>query len=511
MIHARKLSQIPLHPFLFGVFPILSLLGLNILEIAPRDSLRPVFFSVALITILLVLFWLVHRDWHRAAIVATIFIIFFFSYGHVYNLVKQMTLGGIPLGRHRFLALIWLVILITGWWWAKTTSEIHPVTRALNLVGVFLLVYPALQVSSSMIQTLTSRPNNQEVLRNENAPQLFSGKNYPDIYYIIPDAYTRDDTLLDFYGFDNTAFLTALEARGFYVARCSQSNYARTFLSLSSSLNMDYIQALSPANESDALTTLIKQSLVRRKLEALGYTIIAFDAGYYRTQWPDADRYLSYLPTDARRLIGINEFETILIETTAIRLLLDGDIAFGRGLLEFVYESSRLERYNRTMYILDNLNTIATLPSPKFVFAHIPVPHEPYIFSVTGEFLPDQEAYIPGYPDQVAYLNGRLLGIIDSLLATSESPPIIILQGDHGGGETKDDFRRMHILNAYYLPDGQESLYPTITPVNTFRILFDNFGENLGVLPDISYYSTPDKNFQFTVVPVSRSGCEQFK
>ena len=50
---------------------------------------------------------------------------------------------------------------------------------------------------------------------------------------------------------------------------------------------------------------------------------------------------------------------------------------------------------------------------------------------------------------------------------------------------------RLHlpILNAYHLPDkGRSSIYPTITPVNTFRLLFNEyFGANFEILEDKNY------------------------
>lgn len=164
----------------------------------------------------------------------------------------------------------------------------------------------------------------------------------------------------------------------------------------------------------------------------------------------------------------------------------------------------------RIEYNLDKLETVPLIPSPKFVFAHINAPHEPYIFSKSGRFIPDQEAYIPGYRDQVVYINERVLSIIDKILASSDRPPIIVLQGDHGGGETQNDFRRMHILNAYYIPNGGvERLYPEITPVNTFRVIFDTyFGSSYGLLPDVSYYSHWKEIFNFEVVPNTRPGCK---
>lgn len=45
------------------------------------------------------------------------------------------------------------------------------------------------------------------------------------------------------------------------------------------------------------------------------------------------------------------------------------------------------------------------------------------------------------------------------------------------------------ILNAYFLPgDRTTSLYPTITPVNSFGIIFNKcFGTAYALVPDVSY------------------------
>ena len=59
---------------------------------------------------------------------------------------------------------------------------------------------------------------------------------------------------------------------------------------------------------------------------------------------------------------------------------------------------------------------------------------------------------------------------------------------------------KMGILNAYYLPGVDSSLlYPSITPVNSFRLAFDlYFGTHLGLLPDVSYtYVDYNHPYQF--------------
>lgn len=68
----------------------------------------------------------------------------------------------------------------------------------------------------------------------------------------------------------------------------------------------------------------------------------------------------------------------------------------------------------------------------------------------------------------------------------------------------------MAILNAYYLPGADPaSLYAAISPVNTFRVIFNQyFGGNYPMLEDVSYYSTYQAPYNFTIVPEVRPGCQ---
>jgi len=111
------------------------------------------------------------------------------------------------------------------------------------------------------------------------------------------------------------------------------------------------------------------------------------------------------------------------------------------------------------------------------------------------------------YRDQLTYTNGRVRQTIDGILSGSERPVIIILQADHGPGSTLNwedvagtDLReRFSILNAYYLPEqGEADLYEGITPVNTFRLVFNRyFGANYELLREESYFSTYSRPYAF--------------
>jgi hypothetical protein len=109
--------------------------------------------------------------------------------------------------------------------------------------------------------------------------------------------------------------------------------------------------------------------------------------------------------------------------------------------------------------------------------------------------------YAKGYINQLQYLNKKMLSAIDTLLAESDTPPVIIIQGDHGPWLQPKD-RHVWILNAYYLPGNNDKLYKTISPVNSFRVVFNSyFGGNYELLEDVSYYSPVPKIYNFSVLP----------
>jgi hypothetical protein len=101
----------------------------------------------------------------------------------------------------------------------------------------------------------------------------------------------------------------------------------------------------------------------------------------------------------------------------------------------------------------------------------------------------------------LTFLNKKMLEAVDAILSNSETPPIIVIQGDHGPWlQTKE--KRMWILNAYYLPGNEDKLYPAISPVNTFRLIFNTYFEgNYDMLPDISYFSPVPKLYEFSEIP----------
>jgi hypothetical protein len=181
------------------------------------------------------------------------------------------------------------------------------------------------------------------------------------------------------------------------------------------------------------------------------------------------------------------------------------------GLLNLAELDGRHYR-ERTQFILDKMDDLAHMPGPKFVFIHIIPPHPPFVYAPDGSFTDPgiflnenqrytYESYTLGYRNQVEYITVQVETAVRTLLTESSQPPIIILQGDHGPWLQSGN-RKFFILNAYHLPGHNDLLYPTISPVNTFRLIFNAyFGAHYDLLPDTSYYSPIPNIYEFEEAP----------
>ena len=505
----KSLKNIPFHPVAVAIFPVLALLANNVGQTSIDVALRPLLIAIAIALALSIMVNLLIRNARKTAVVVSFILFLFFSYGHIYQLIKNATILNFIVGRHRYLLPAMLFILGLGVWLIyKKLKDVERPTRVLNTIGIILLIYPIFSLVSFGLRTqsgLMKAANFQFDSQHLSPPNTAS---LPDIYYIVLDTYTRGDALQRDFDFDNSSFLDGLKSLGFYVAECSRSNYGYTQGSITATLNLKYLSQLNDqledlGLEADDIWVLLKQSLARNMLEEIGYTTVAFETGYEWSRIRDADIYLA-VDKDPIAIQRLDPFESMLIDSTIA-------VAFSHSQMQSAsrraipIEEGALppdfRHYGyaeRQLFILDQLPGIPSIPEPTFTFVHFLIPHVPYIFNADGEIWSDPGFYsgelsapinewywVVGYTSEIEFINKRLLEIVKNILSDSDVPPIILIQGDHG---LRDD-NRLQILNALFLPGGVESeLYRAISPVNSFRIIFDNyFGTNYGLLPDLSY------------------------
>jgi hypothetical protein len=498
-----KVFTAPWYFIALAAYPVLTLLSYNIPQVRYSAGIRSLILSVAVAGLLFLLFRLIYRAWHKAAFITAALTTLFYSYGQVFDQLQKKSLTHVPV----WLGGVWLVLtILVCVWVGLPRAHFQGAALSLNIISLGLALYAAGQVAWKSIPSgeQSNRPADpQAPIQTLRVPD---GQTPPDIYYIILDSYGRSDLLKTNLEYDNSAFISTLEKMGFYVAKCSQSNYPRTDVSLGSSLNMDYLQNLNnkfnPKNEDRMpLWNSILYSTVRYELENAGYKTVAFASGFAFTEITSADRYIS--PSLVRA--PLTEFEILLIRTTPLRHLQD------LGLVNL--EQIDGARYReRTELVLNDMKMLARMPGPKFVFIHLVIPHPLFVFAPDGsptdpsQFMDangiySQENYYKGFRNQAAYISTQLVTAMSTLLSESSQPPVIVLQGDHAPWlQTGSD--QFKILNAYYLPGHNNLLYPTISPVNTFRLIFDAYlGAGYPLLRDISYDSPIPYVFDLSPVP----------
>lgn len=496
--------RFPLHPFLLAAYPIVGLLGFNIEQVFAREAVVPLILSLSITTLAFVGLWRLFKDCQVAGLLTSLLVVWFFFYGRVYVLIKGVSLFGFLIGRHRYLFFTWSFVVVASALWLLKRKRPYPeLTRILNIFSTILFCLPIFQIGAFYFRNL-SPP--QTLDDDVVEPMITWTKEAlpPDIYYIVLDGYQRADVQESVFGIDISPFLDKLQEMGFYVVDCAQSNYTRTSLSISSTFNMAYIDSFKPDIEPEEkpawLLPYYKHSVVRQQLEALGYQTIVFETPWERLVWDDA--------AIVHRSSGsalLSPFDFLLLRTTLARVYLDIKQAESQRLSDY-------ENYEDTRYALEQLPNVADIYGPKFVFAHLVIPHSPFVFGPDGEYINipydadagniyTEEDGRRGHTYAVNYINKKMLEILPHILQKSETPPIIVISADHGSpkGGTENSVR---ILAAYYAPEARSQFYETMTPVNVFRILFDAyFNTDLGLLPDRSFFSAQGQYFNFLEIP----------
>jgi hypothetical protein len=348
----------------------------------------------------------------------------------------------------------------------------HVVNLA-NTFGLVLLLVALVSVVLSGVEPFPA----QTATRGAAQPSA------PNMYFVLLDGYPREDSL-DALGIDNSSFLAELQERGFAVAPRSRTNYHNTLLTLTSMFNGRYlgdVPELSPA-ATDQAATVRQLSYALNRVDLLddlrtrGYEIIDSPSVYGATTLFSADVLLSSGT--------INQFDQRILSRSYL------------GDLLTTLSPNLIDGWLRDAVLtpMRDVETIASSDagSPRFMFAHVLSPHPPFLFDSAGE-LPEVDACYPSgcslwtserkvlgiseaeyedlLADQLEFLNGRILEMVDQV-AAHDPAAVIILFGDHGirfdAGVSLEYFRNFFAART----PGHKGLFPAdISPINVVTTL----------------------------------------
>jgi hypothetical protein len=494
----RNSLRWPWAPFLLGIYPFLHLYSVNADRVYFAAVGRPFLATLACTAAVALLTFAWTRNLARGAIVMSAFF-FFFS---VFNGAEQVVFGSTndtTLARPLQIGVMVLTLLATlvVERMIRRATNLERWLEGLNVMAFLLVAPPLVQLTFRQEGGAAQKSAPEKIDRSAASSQL------PDVYYIVLDGYAREDVLRDYFGYDNHRFISFLKSHGFFVGDDSTSNYAYTILSLTSTLNMNFLSDLDEnPQQMKACLQRLHANRVMKLFKSHGYRIVHFASGWFTDVDPYADKIMNSS--------GLDEFN----------LLLWRSLPFGSLLRPNAANANK----SRILSTLAQLGMGAHGDGPTFTFAHLICPHPPFLFDRRGATPPVQSFgarpsgardWFPKdrYVDQLSYLSDRVEVMVNQILKNSKRPPIIIIQSDHGpacDGTSAHPSRtmvreRMGILYALYAPgDFRAKLYPTITPVNTFRILANAlFGSTLKLFPDRRFYSGPMDAMPYKFIDVT--------
>jgi hypothetical protein len=510
-------STRPWYPFLASAYFIVALAAANGGElIGPSDLLWPLVISLMIAAGAWVLNGLVTKDGGKRALLTLAAVVVFGASGRAITIIRSWP----PLADFGtdIVALSLIVILLVALTdlVRRSRRSFLPTLRYLNLVSAMLLLWSAGEVFWNIGTARDALPMSS--LPKAHAASGHSPDSKPDFFLIVLDKYTGPRSLRSNFGFDDTQFVQFLEQKGFVVPQAAHANYNHTFLALAAMLNWQYLDtlvaALGPDNRKwRAAYPVIEDNRVSRALKENGYRFIFFPTAFPMTRRNRyADQQLPEPPNGSR------EFESVWLRTTVLLPVLEGVCPLiGCSSGRYVPESAASMdwKFRRIAELGGNRE-------PVFVFAHLTVPHEPYIYDARcghrDPYIPERDdgpeaAQVKAaYVDQVRCTNERVERLVTDILSHAHRQAIIVLQSDHGHGRLGHDqpplnealpwqvAERSDIFEAYFLPGHPQGLLSdSIGPVNAMRAIMRHYyWLPLPALPEQTFWSSSAHPYALT-------------
>ena len=528
-MHKKKKRRI-FHPFLVAVFPILIIYSENIGRVNFEDLILPIIlvliFSVGLYYILKIIL----KNPFKSALIVTIILILLFSYGHVYYLLNDVSIDGFDIGRNLYLIpafglALGILIFFTiraGRVFDNATSIINVVSIVFIMVAISNVVFVGAEITNYDKDSSRELFYETRDFSGYFEPHKFlisENQELPDVYYLILDEYARNDALLEYHDFSNHELTEFLENKGFHIAKNSFANYPMSVQSIPATMNMNYINFLAdeigtevrnykPLNEKNY--GLYANNMVIKNFKEMNYKIITFNT------------FALHLHENPLSNETFCHRDTFLLDNRLVDVLARTSI-FGY----YVERWAEGELRQVTLCAFENFGNAGNVfDEPVFVWAHIMLPHPPWIFGPNGEeIIPGKPLLITDNPEfrdsgwepkkqyiqQVQFANKKTIEIVENILEHDKNS-IIIIQGDHGtawgGGVTSDPskedvWQRLRNFDAIYFPDEEKrvQLNDDRTLVNTFRIVFNSyFGSDYEILDNRMYWGWNEKPYSFDEV-----------
>jgi hypothetical protein len=470
-------------PLLIAIYPPLFHYANNVKIVVLPSLLRMllVFLIFAIITYLIAL---IVMGWQaiKAANAAFVFLIFFNLYGLFYNYLMGLDL--LRIQNYQFLPFFLLLAFYTCW----LVTKIHPV-NVWKISVCILTVLIIINLIKIVPIELHKHQRAQDIKINPVATlNPNKGNKEPDIYFIIFDEMAGFDAMRDYWHYEGVNdFKNFLVSKGFFVAEKSTSGTYDTLQIMSERLN--YQEYPVGAQYLDTYYDAIANNRVMGFFKSIGYSTVVFNEiklGYPAVPSINADTSFEYSlssisDTGLDTGMLFDDYGKLVADNTMLR-------AFSSKYNQLL--DPMFKRHEEMVFFTaDKIADLDEIPNPKFVYVHLLLPHNPFMFNEDGSLnqvinFYNWNYYLDNYKFSEKLAEKMIEGILKS--SNASNPPIIIFQSDHGARNIVEENRgdvplinypeeyKYHIVNALYLPGYDiHELPQDLKPIHTFPIIMN--------------------------------------
>ncbi len=485
----KLIKTIPLFPFLLVLFFCLHGSVENYGYIDLSEVLMIGVVTLAVVSISIALVWLFTKDLLFASLICFFISLWYLFFGAIQDW----------LGSHSFLFFLQKFSVLLPLLFASTIVWIIFIKRKKTLCprlmfyfNVLLLVYCLIDAAMVSYKYFTEKVATATANLDFDAARV---RAKPSVYFLLFDEYPGYESLQKGFGYSNDSLYNYLQARGFRILP-TFSNYDYTIFSMSSILNMQYVDPhYDPYSltqrDFQLRTNEIRNARAVQWFKQIGYRFQNYSIFDIAGQHSVSDQN-SFLPVHSRLLTDK------ILHNRIIRvfpgLFREGKFALPFLKQDYLYRHDIDNKFSERKVME---SAAEADKSPKFCYAHFAMPHGPFYRDSLGRSNPDSllEDNFTCTKDlflsYVKYSNTVMRKMIDQIVQRDPNA-IVISASDHGyhpfeAGRPDHPFNFNNIC-AVRLPDKNYlPMKDKWSMVNFFRYLFNcEFGQNIPYLPDSS-------------------------
>ena len=462
-------KELIIHPLNIVLLFIVNTSAQKIKAGLPVGFVEPVVSFLIILIFSLVIFFIINlffKDRFKTSLMMSFILLVILFFGDIVELVtyfevaKKLRDVSIPVGK-LFLTIILSLFLLGGLtvWLRKLNRSPIKMNSYLNILTAIFLIIEIFDFSFPDIYKINLKEKIELKIHSNDKTKV------PDIYFILLDGYTGFPGLERLCNYENNDFKKFLTSNDFFIAENAKAIYHRTIYSMVSIFNMsEIIYNIDDIDSKASFLSLadhIKNNSVVNFFNEKGYKFVNFSF------WDIFDTKKYYKDIFYFRRGNIYEARTMY------------------GHLYEIYNENFADLAETNLNIFKQLTELKNFSEskPKFVYAHITMPHYPFYFDAEGKKMDltyaldrkDKNKYL----EQLKYTNKLLMKTINDILNSAKEPPVIIIQSDHGfrayTGKGKEEIK-YSALSCFYFPDKDYSLLnDSLKTTNIFKVIFNKY------------------------------------